>query len=206
MELLPLAFTTGWTSGINAYGTVLVLGLLGRFADVDAVPAGLQRTDVMIIAGVLAVIEFVADKIPYVDSVWDTVSTIVRPIAGAVIGALLAGATGDLATITLAAVGGVTALLSHLIKAGLRLAINTSPEPASNIGASLAGDVGVVGLTTLAVLFPGVAAVIAALLLVLGALLTISVMSRVRRGYRAFRRWLAKDRPSTGSGSHAAAL
>jgi Domain of unknown function (DUF4126) len=205
MELLPLAFTTGWTSGINAYGTVLVLGLLGRFADVDAVPAGLQRTDVMIIAGVLAVIEFVADKIPYVDSVWDTVSTIVRPIAGAVIGALLAGATGDLATITLAAVGGVTALLSHLIKAGLRLAINTSPEPASNIGASLAGDVGVVGLTTLAVLFPGVAAVIAALLLVLGGLLTISVMSRVRRGYRAFRRWLAKDRPSTGPGSHAAA-
>ena len=193
MELLPLAFTTGWTSGINAYGTVLMLGLLGRFAGFDEVPAGLQRTDVMIIAGVLAVVEFVADKIPYVDSVWDTVSTIVRPIAGAVIGALLGGATGDLATITLAAVGGVTALLSHLVKAGLRLAINTSPEPASNIGASLAGDISVVSLTTLAVLFPVAAATIATILLVLGIVLTILVMSRVRRGYRAFKRWLTPD-------------
>jgi uncharacterized membrane protein len=193
MELLPMAFTTGWTSGINAYGTVLMLGLLGRFAGLDEVPAGLQRTDVMIIAGVLAVVEFVADKIPYVDSVWDTVSTIVRPIAGAVIGALLAGATGDLATITLAAVGGITALLSHLVKAGLRLAINTSPEPASNIAASLAGDISVVTLTTLAVLFPVAAAVIATILLVLGIVLTILVMSRVRRGYRAFRRWLTPD-------------
>ncbi len=188
-----MAFTTGWTSGINAYGTVLMLGLLGRFAGFDEVPAGLQRTDVMIIAGVLAVVEFVADKIPYVDSVWDTVSTIVRPIAGAVIGALLGGATGDLATITLAAVGGVTALLSHLVKAGLRLAINTSPEPASNIGASLAGDISVVSLTTLAVLFPVAAATIATILLVLGIVLTILVMSRVRRGYRAFKRWLTPD-------------
>jgi hypothetical protein len=110
-----------------------------------------------------------------------------------VIGALLGGATGDLATITLAAVGGVTALLSHLVKAGLRLAINTSPEPASNIGASLVGDLGVVSLTTLAVLFPIVAAAIAALLLVLGTVLTIMAMSRVRRGYQAFRRWLARN-------------
>ena len=193
MELLPLAFTAGWTSGINAYATVLVLGLLGRFAGLDAVPAGLQRTDVLVIAGVLAAVEFVADKIPYVDSVWDTASTIVRPIAGAVIGALLGGATGDLATVALAAVGGVTALLSHLVKAGLRLAVNTSPEPASNIGASLAGDVSVVGLTTLAVLFPVIAAVIAALLLVLGIVVTTLAMSRVRRGYRAFRRWLVPD-------------
>lgn len=193
MELLPLAFTTGWTSGINAYGTMLVLGLLGRFAGVDTVPAGLQRTDVLIIAGVLAVVEFVADKIAYVDTIWDAVSTVIRPIVGAVIGALLAGATGDLTTITLAAVGGATALLSHLVKAGLRLAINTSPEPASNIGASLAGDIGVVGLTTLAVLFPVVAAAIAALLLVLGTVLTMMAMSRVRRGYRAFRRWLRRD-------------
>src|SRR3712207_5219317 len=128
MELLPLAFTSGWTSGINAYATVLFLGLLGRFAGVEGIPVGLQRTDVLIVAGVLTVVEFVADKIPYVDSIWDGVSTIVRPIAGAVVGALLAGGQGDLVTIALASVGGVTALLSHLVKAGLRLAINTSPE------------------------------------------------------------------------------
>ena len=79
MELLPLAFTSGWTSGINAYATVLFLGLLGRFAGVEGIPVGLQRTDVLIVAGVLTVVEFVADKIPYVDSIWDGVSTIVRP-------------------------------------------------------------------------------------------------------------------------------
>src|ERR687895_2324578 len=166
MDLLPLAFTSGWTSGINAYATVLILGLLGRLAGVEEIPAGLQRTDVLIVAGVLTVVEFAADKIAYVDSIWDVVSTIIRPVAGAVVGALLAGGQGDLVTLTLAAVGGVTALVSHLVKAGLRLAINTSPEPASNIGASLAGDVSVAGLTTLAVL------------------------SRVRRGWLAFRRWL----------------
>jgi hypothetical protein len=190
MELLPLAFTSGWTSGINAYATVLLLGLLGRFAGIEEVPDGLQRSDVLIAAAVLTVIEFVADKVPYVDSVWDGVSTVVRPVAGAVIGALLAGANGDLVTLTLAAVGGVTALLSHLVKAGLRLAVNTSPEPASNIGASLAGDVSVAGVTALAVLNPVVAAVVAALLLVAGVWLTVTVLGRVRRGWHAFRRWL----------------
>lgn len=190
MELLPLAFTSGWTSGINAYATVLILGLLGRFAGVEEIPAGLQRTDVLVVAGVLTVVEVVADKIPYVDSIWDGVSTIVRPVAGAVVGVLLAGGQGDLTTITLASVGGVTALISHLVKAGLRLAINTSPEPASNIGASVAGDLSVAGMTTLAVLYPIPAAVIAAVLLVAGIVLTVAVLSRVRHGWRAFRRWL----------------
>lgn len=190
MELLPLAFTSGWTSGINAYATVLILGLLGRFAGVEEIPAGLQRTDVLIVAGVLTVVEVVADKIPYVDSIWDGVSTIVRPVAGAVVGVLLAGGQGDLVTITLASVGGVTALVSHLVKAGLRLAINTSPEPASNIGASVAGDLSVAGLTTLAVLYPIPAAVIAGILLLAGIVLTVAALSRVRRGWRAFRSWL----------------
>jgi hypothetical protein len=190
MELLPLAFTSGWTSGINAYATVLILGLLGRFAGVEEIPAGLQRTDVLIVAGVLTLVEVVADKIPYVDSIWDGVSTIVRPVAGAVVGVLLAGGQGDLVTITLASVGGVTALVSHLVKASLRLAINTSPEPASNIGASVAGDLSVAGLTTLAVLYPIPAAVIAGILLLAGIVLTVAALSRVRRGWRAFRSWL----------------
>jgi hypothetical protein len=190
MELLPLAFTSGWTSGINAYATVLILGLLGRFAGVEEIPAGLQRTDVLIVAGVLTLVEVVADKIPYVDSIWDGVSTIVRPVAGAVVGVLLAGGQGDLVTITLASVGGVTALVSHLVKASLRLAINTSPEPASNIGASVAGDLSVAGLSTLAVLYPIPAAVIAGILLLAGIVLTVAALSRVRRGWRAFRSWL----------------
>lgn len=190
MELLPLAFSAGWTSGINAYATVLILGLLGRFAGVEAIPAGLQRTDILIVAGVLMVIEFVADKIAYVDSIWDTISTFVRPVAGAVIGALLAGTNGDLVTIALASVGGVTALLSHLAKASLRLAINTSPEPVTNIGASLVGDVSVAGVAALAALHPMPAAIVAGVLLIVSVTLALVVMKRVRRGWRAFRSWL----------------
>lgn len=192
MEMLPLAFTSGWASGLNAYATVLVLGLLGRFTALGGIPEGLQRTDVLIVAGVLALIEFVADKIPYVDSVWDTVSTVLRPVAGATIGALMAGAHGDLLTLSLAAVGGVTALVSHLVKASLRLAINTSPEPATNIGASLAEDTAAVGLTTLAVVFPIPAAIIAAVLLVVGVVVAIWALRRARRGWQAFRTWYAR--------------
>ena len=169
---------------------MLILGLLGRFPGFEDVPAGLERTDVLIASAVLSGIEIVADKVPYVDSIWDGISTVVRPVAGAVIGALLAGGSGDLVTLTLASVGGTTALVSHLIKAGLRLAINTSPEPASNLGASLAGDVSVAGVTALAVLNPVAAAVVVAALLVAGIWLTVAVMSRVRRGWRSFRRWM----------------
>ncbi len=189
MELLPAVFASGWASGINAYATVLVLGLLGRFAHVGGIPEGFQRTDVLVIVALLTLVEFVADKIPYVDSAWDTVSTVIRPLAGAAIGALYAGASGDLATLSLAAVGGVTALVSHLTKAGLRLAINTSPEPVTNVAASVTGDVAVTGVTTLVALAPVVAAVIAGILLIAGLIVVWFVGSRIRRGWRTFGRW-----------------
>lgn len=192
MELLPMTFASGWASGINAYATVFVLGLLGRYAGTGGVPEGFMRTDVIVVMGILALLELVADKIPVVDSFWDVPSTVIRPIAGAVIGALIAGAQGDLLTISLAAVGGVTALLSHLSKAGIRLAVNTSPEPVSNVAASVAGDVGVVGVSTLAVLFPVAAAVVAAVLLVIMIGLAWVLMSRVRRGWE----WLKARWPS----------
>jgi len=192
MELLPMTFASGWASGINAYATVFVLGLLGRYAGTGGVPEGFMRTDVLVVMGILALLELVADKIPVVDSFWDVPSTVIRPIAGAVIGALIAGAQGDLLTISLAAVGGMTALLSHLSKAGIRLAVNTSPEPVSNVAASVAGDVGVVGVSTLAVLFPVAAAVVAAVLLVIMIGLAWVLMSRVRRGWE----WLKARWPS----------
>ncbi len=195
MDALPLTFASGWASGINAYATVFLLGMFGRFAGVSGIPEGFQRTDVLVVMGVLAAVEFVADKIAFLDSAWDGVSTIVRPVAGALIGALIGGATGDLGSITLAAVGGLTALLSHAAKAGVRLAINTSPEPVTNIGASLAGDVGVVTVVTLAVAYPVPAAIIAGTLLALTLGLAILLIGRVRAGWRAFRGWLARPRP-----------
>ena len=191
-----MTFAAGWASGINAYATVLVLGLLGRFLGVDSVPAGLQRTDVLIIMGVFAVIELVADKIPVVDSIWDVPSTVIRPVAGAAIGALMAGAQGDLWTITLASVGGLTALVSHLAKASIRLAANSSPEPVTNVGASLAGDVGVVGVSTLAVLYPAVAAVVAGILLIIMVILAIVLLRFARTGWRWLRNRRAQREPS----------
>jgi len=197
MEMLPLAFTGGWASGINAWATVLILGLLGRFAGVEGVPSGFERTDVMIVMGVLALVELAADKIPYLDSAWDAVSTVIRPIAGATIGALIAGQTGDLGTVTLAAVGGLTALLSHLAKASLRLAINTSPEPVTNLTASAIGDLSLVGVLSLAALYPVAAATVAAVLLVFTLALALFLVNRVVKGWQSLRSWRARRRAGT---------
>ncbi|WP_042369022.1 DUF4126 domain-containing protein [Streptacidiphilus neutrinimicus] len=182
MSLLPLVFTSGWASGVNAYAVVLLMGLLGRYDAVAAVPPALERTDVLIVAGVLFVIEAVADKIPYVDSLWDLVHTVIRPIAGAVVAALLAGhAHSSLPTLAAAAIGGGTALVSHLIKASLRMGVNTSPEPFSNIVISLVEDLGVAGLVTLALFHPVPAAITAGCLLVGGVALVLFTLSRIRR-------------------------
>ena len=192
MELLPVVLTSGWASGINAYLVVLVLGLIGRFTEIAGIPEGLTRTDVLVVAAVLYLVELVADKIPYFDSLWDAVSTAIRPTVGAVIGLLLAQDAPTLEQAVLAASGGAAALVSHLVKGGLRLIVNTSPEPASNIAVSVGEDVAVAGVTTLAVLNPGLALAIAALLLVTGILLLVLLWSRVRRGLRRFRAWRAR--------------
>ncbi|MET9621331.1 MULTISPECIES: DUF4126 domain-containing protein [unclassified Streptomyces] len=184
MSVLPLVFTSGWASGINAYAVVLLLGLFGITGLSDEVPASLERTDVLIAAGVLFLCEAVADKIPYVDSVWDSVHTVIRPIAGAVVGALLAGQSGSLPELAAGAVGGTTALLSHVVKAGTRMAVNTSPEPFSNITLSLAEDLGVAGIVTFAIFNPQAAAVIAAVLLVLGLVILGFLAHRIRRFLR----------------------
>ncbi|WP_269857471.1 DUF4126 domain-containing protein [Streptomyces sp. RPT161] len=182
MTIVPLVFTSGWASGINAYGVVMLLGLFGRFGGATAVPPVLERTDVMIAASVLFVCEAVFDKIPYVDTVWDGIHTFIRPIAGATVAALLAGHhPGSLGEVAAGALGGVSALASHAIKASLRMAVNTSPEPASNIAISLLEDLAVAGLVTLAIFHPWAAALIAAALLVGGLVLVAFAVSRIRR-------------------------
>ncbi|WP_327676375.1 DUF4126 domain-containing protein [Kitasatospora sp. NBC_00458] len=188
MTILPLVFTSGLASGINAYAVVLLLGLLGRFAGADSVPPALERTDVLIAAGVLFLLEAVADKIPYVDSLWDVAHTAIRPVAGATVGALIASTDpGSLSEVAAGAMGGTAALVSHLVKASLRMAVNTSPEPASNIAVSLGEDVSVAGLVTLAIFHPWLAASIAAVLLLLGLLLVWFAVNRIR-AFRARRR------------------
>ncbi|NNH69204.1 DUF4126 domain-containing protein [Nocardia uniformis] len=184
MSVLPLIFTAGWASGINAYAVVLLLGLFGRTGLSDEVPEALQRTDVLIAAAVLFAIEAVADKIPFLDSFWDSVHTVVRPAAGAVVAGLLADQDGSISQLAAGAVGGTTALVSHLVKAGTRMAINTSPEPASNIVMSTAEDVTVAGVITLAIFYPVAAAICAAVLLVIGVVLVVFLATRIRRYLR----------------------
>ncbi|MEU6392671.1 DUF4126 domain-containing protein [Streptomyces sp. NPDC046939] len=194
MSVLPLVFTSGWASGINAYAVVLLLGVFGATGLTDEVPESLQRPDVLIVAGVLFLCEAVADKIPYVDSVWDTVHTVIRPVAGAVVGALLAGQSGSLPDLAAGAIGGSTALASHAVKAGTRMAVNTSPEPVSNIVLSLAEDLGVGGLVSFAMFHPEAAAIIAAVLLVLGLLTLFLLVRRIRRFLRGRARRRADKR------------
>ncbi|MFB7559100.1 DUF4126 domain-containing protein [Streptomyces brevispora] len=184
MSVLPLVFTSGWASGINAYAVVLLLGIFGATGVTDEVPASLQRTDVLVVAGVLFLCEVVADKIPYVDSVWDTAHTFIRPLAGAVVAALLAGGDGSLSEIAAGAIGGSSALMSHLVKAGTRMAVNTSPEPFSNIAMSTVEDLGVAGVVTFALFHPVIAAGIAGTLLLLGLVILAFLASRIRRFLR----------------------
>lgn len=201
VSVIPLVFTSGWASGINAYAVVLLLGVFGATGVFDEVPAALQRTDVLIVAGVLFLCEAIADKIPYVDSVWDTAHTVIRPVAGAVIAALLAGESGSLPELAAGAIGGSTALMSHLVKAGTRMAVNTSPEPFSNVAMSVAEDLGVAGVVTFAIFNPVAAAVIAAVLLVLGIVTVVFLASRIRRFLhrRAQRR---EEKRLAGTGAH----
>ena len=190
MDALALTFSSGWASGINAYLVVLVLGIADRVGSLAQVPDVLARWDVLAAAGFLYAMEFIADKIPYIDSTWDAISTAIRPTAGAVIGVLLAGDASSLDQAVLGVVGGGTALLSHLVKAGGRLAINTSPEPASNILASLAEDAAVLGVVWFAIEHPRPAAMIAGVLLVLGLVMLLLLARLVRRGWR---RWKRRD-------------
>jgi hypothetical protein len=184
VSVLPLVFTSGWASGINAYAVVLLLGVFGATGVSDAVPESLQRPEVLVTAAVLFLCEAIADKIPYVDSVWDSVHTLIRPAAGAWVGAVLAGHSGSLNDVVAGLIGGSTALASHTVKAGTRMAINTSPEPFSNVIMSLAEDLGVGGIVSFAMFHPQAAAIIAAVLLVAGLTVLFFLVSRIRRFLR----------------------
>lgn len=189
MDLAATLFSTGWASGVNAYGTVALLGILGRL-DVGAVPTDLERTPVIAIALGLYLVEFVVDKVPWLDSLWDSVHTVIRPLIGVVLGFQFGGEGGidGVQEALGAGATGAVALASHGVKAGLRLGINASPEPASNILTSLAED----GLVAVVVLFsinhPLLAALIAGVLLITGLTLIAFLWRRIRGALRERRR------------------
>jgi hypothetical protein len=199
--MLPvsLIFTSGVASGVNSYAAVLVLGLLGRFGHITAIPAVLERPSVLAAAAVLYLGQFVAGKVPVLDSLWDVVHTPLRPIVGGAIGVVVAqqAHASPVATIAGAALGGGSALAAHVVKTGTRVGINASPEPFSNIVASVLEDLGVAGLVSFAVFHPVPAAVIAAVVLAAGIAVFVLLASKIRRGWRR-RRDARQQRRSSG--------
>ncbi len=185
--MLPvsLIFTSGTASGVNCYAAVLVLGLLGRFGHVAAVPPVLERPSVLAAAALLFAGQFVVGKIPMLDSVWDVVHTALRPVVGGAVGVIMAQhANADsAAVIAAAALGGTSALAAHVVKSGVRVGVNASPEPFSNIVASLLEDVGVSGLVLFAVFHPVAAAIAAAVTLAAGVAVFALLASRIRRAW-----------------------
>jgi hypothetical protein len=158
-EILPyiaLSMGVAWASGINLYAAVLVLGLLGLSGNMPLPEAlhVLQNPVVIGVAGFMYCVEFFADKIQGVDSAWDTLHTFIRIPAGAVLAATAVGDVDPAIAISAALVGGGLTAGTHLTKASTRLLVNTSPEPFSNIGASLAEDTVVVGGLLTALYYP----------------------------------------------------
>lgn len=146
-SLTALAMGLGWASGLRLYALVFTLGALGRFAGVQ-LPGGLEvlaHPLVLGVSGLLLAVEFLADKIPYIDSLWDSVHTFIRIPAGAALAAAVMGDQGAAMQVSMALLGGGLAAGAHLAKSGVRAAINTSPEPVSNVTASLTEDALVAG-------------------------------------------------------------
>jgi hypothetical protein len=185
--LTTLGRTMGFSfaAGINLYATVAILGLASRF-DWVALPPQFKVFDNDIVIGaalVMYVIEFVADKIPWVDSVWDGVHTVIRPIGGALIAVATLGEASPTVEGLAALLGGTLAAGSHFSKAGTRAVANTSPEPFSNWMLSLTEDAFVIGLAMLALNYP----IAAALVVLIGVLLILVFAAWIVRAVR--RRW-----------------
>lgn len=186
MELLAAAGRTlgfSLAAGVNLYATVAMLGLATRFGLVD-LPPQFRVFDHPWIIGVsltLYLVEFVADKVPWVDTIWDTAHTIVRPLGGALIAVSTLGDASPWMQGLVAVMGGTIAAGGHLTKAGTRAAANMSPEPFTNWGLSLAGDVFVLGLSTLALTYPVAALIVTAASMVAIVLLVRWLIGWIRR-------------------------
>jgi hypothetical protein len=186
MEIIAaLGRTMGFSfaAGINLYATVAILGLASRYQWVK-LPPQFQVFDndwVIGTAIVLYIVEFVADKVPWFDSVWDAIHTAIRPIGGAVIAVTTLGDASPATETIVGLLGGTLAAGTHFTKAGTRAAANTSPEPFSNWALSLAEDLFVVGLGFLALKYPVAAALVVIVGTVLIAMFAVVLIRALRR-------------------------
>ena len=197
IDTIALMLGAAWASGINLYAAVLVLGWMGGAGHVDLPPAMEILSDpmVMLVAGAMYTVEFFTDKIPGVDTGWDAVHTFIRIPAGAMMAAgasqgLDVGQAGELIALML---GGGVAAASHATKAGTRVLINTSPEPFSNWGASVAEDISVFAGLWAALNHPWYFVGLLILFLLLAIWLLPKIWRAIKRAAHALRRWIGRS-------------
>lgn len=205
IETISLAMGTAWTSGINLYATVAALGI-ANLAQLIQLPPNLQVLSHPAVIGVactMYVIEFFADKVPYVDSGWDVLHTFIRVPAGAILAARTLGDMNPALELAALLAGGSIALAAHGMKATTRLAINASPEPFSNWAASVAEDLTVLGSIWMIFNHPIVMIILVVSFLTLMVWLLPKLFRLAKRGFQALRnkiRGVKPDQPApTGS-------
>jgi hypothetical protein len=193
ISTLSIAMGSAWVSGLNLYACVATLGLLSRFTHLE-LPGELRALTswwVIGVAAALYVVEFVADKVPWIDSTWDIIHTFIRVPAGAVLAAAAFGDFDRSIQVIALLLGGGLALSSHGTKAATRAVLNASPEPVTNFVASIVEDVVAIGSTVVAVFFP----ILLFIIVAIGLCISIYLFNRVRRFFqtatRKVRTWFA---------------
>jgi len=196
-QLLAVAAALGWVSGIRLYAAVFLVGATGFMGWVDLPPGleVLEHPGVMGASGFMCFVEFFADKIPFIDSLWDTVHTVIRIPAGAALAAGALGADGPAMTWIAAILGGTLAATSHATKLTTRAAVNTSPEPFSNIGVSLIEDGMAVFMLWLAATHPLIFAAVLLVSVVAAVALLIVLYKFLQTAWRGVQSFLAGRRP-----------
>jgi Domain of unknown function (DUF4126) len=197
IQALSLAMGTAWTSGINLYATVAALGIASR-AEMIQLPPDLQvlaHPAVIVVACIMYVIEFFADKVPYVDSGWDIVHTFIRVPAGAILAAKSLGDVNPALELVALLAGGTVALAAHGTKATLRLAINASPEPFTNWAASVTEDLTVLGSIWMVFHHPTLMLLLIASFIAMVIWLLPKLFRLAKRGYQTLRDRLRGVKP-----------
>ncbi|MCX7927688.1 MAG: DUF4126 domain-containing protein [Candidatus Omnitrophica bacterium] len=186
--ILAVLLGGSWASGIRLYATIAGLGIMHRMhlLTLPADSSVFANPLVIIVATLLAVVEFITDKIPYVDSIWDSIHTFIRPIGGAALGYLATAGVGPVVQLPVAILCGGAALEAHVAKATARVAINTSPEPVSNIATSTGEDALVLAILYFVARHPIIATIIVLILIAFTILLIWMLFKFVKKIFNFF--------------------
>ena len=200
-HLVAIAAALGWASGLRLYAVVFLTGMAGHLGLVTLPPGlhVLQQPMVLWASGAMLVIEFVVDKVPWLDSLWDTVHTVIRIPAGAMLAASVFGGDHESWAIVAGLLGGTLAATSHAAKATTRAAVNTSPEPFSNIALSLTGDAAVPTMLWLSWDHPWTFFAVLTIVLVVMVTLTVRLVRFVGGTARQLRRRMTAARSASAS-------